>query len=373
MTVTPAPQLGDCCCAGHAGTAQSNHTSTAGKLAKDHISSPTASAAPLHHQQGPLAKQATTEGVSAPDNKAVSPGPATAVSQPATVAPSRGGTAAEQQPASASPLVALPASTAAPSLSCLGAAALRQAVQRVKDAAGSQGEVTEAPTLVSQNPTAADHIPVSARQKKSGLSASSFNLWKAQTRRLQRSHSASTTAAAAASSLPPDPPAGGQPQRSESLPSSPLPRQPLPTAALSHQQASAQAGHQAVPDEVTAASRLSPIGHPLPVTEHVSRSASGLAGVGAEQHKGLDSAPTSPQTLRAGVLEAHRRQLLQQDSSKRRYKACMAHLKTARLDIIKWLRVQSVVGIPFTGVLSHTVLVHGWGMKADLLPIVNHT
>lgn len=257
------------------------------------------------------------------------------------------------------PLVAaaLPAPTAASSPSGLGVAAQRQAALqqvsiRVLDAAVPGVAVTGVLSPVSQNPAAADHTPVSPRQNKPALSASSLNLWMAHTRRLMRSQSVSTAAAPAADhSLPTgiDSPAAAQPQRSESLPSSPPPRQPPRMAASTHQQASVHAVQQVVADNVTlgaAASSLSPTAHLLPVKDHANAPASGLAAAASEQHQGVDSAPTSPRTLTSGVPREYRRQLLQQDSSKRRKQACMEYLKAARLDTIKFLRTLIVVGMP---------------------------
>lgn len=258
--------------------------------------------------------------------------------------------------ATGSPLVAaaLPAPTAAPSPSGLGVAAQRQAALqqvsiRVLDAAVPGVAVTGALSPVSQNPAAAEHTPVSP-QNKPALSASSLNLWMAQTRRLMRSQSVSTAAAPAADhSLPTgiDSPAAAQPQRSESLPSSPPPRQPPRMAASTHQ--GVHAGQQVVAHNVTlgaAASSLSPTAQLLPVKDYANAPASGLAAAASEQHQGVDSAPTSPRTLTSGVPREYRRQLLQQDSSKRRKQACMEYLKAARLETIKFLRTLIVVGMP---------------------------
>ena len=61
------------------------------------------------------------------------------------------------------------------------------------------------------------------------------------------------------------------------------------------------------------------------------------------QDKRMNGA-ASPTTLTKAVPKTQRRQLLQQDSSKRRKQACLVHLKAARLDAIKWLRSRHAVG-----------------------------
>ena len=74
----------------------------------------------------------------------------------------------------------------------------------------------------------------------------------------------------------------------------------------------------------------------------------GTAAAGASpQHKAVQGITSPLQSLTNAASDfeakAHRRHLLQQDSSTRRMQMCMEKLKTARLDMICWLRIQKKV------------------------------
>ena len=274
-------------------------------------------------------------------------------------------------------------------------------VSQTTDQLNRAVESQTAPAAGSHNATAADAAPEAACQSPTGPSATSLARRAAQYCRHKRTQAATVTAApAAANSLQnrTGSPASGQHQRSESLPSPPLPRQPLPTA-VSSLQASPQAGQLAITKDLNPgsavpktsstaqptpakgpASGLAAVpekggGQPTPENSKANKQASGLAaaddqnkglesaiaslripttsmpnGLAAadavDQHKGVDSAPTSPRlTLTNTVPKAQRRQRLQQDSSKRRKQVCMDHLKDARLATINLLRAQNGVGV----------------------------
>ena len=264
---------------------------------------------------------------------------------------------------------------------------------------------------------------VRRRLQASGPSASSLARRAAQSQRGPKGPQASpsTAALAAPNSLlaATSSPANVQQQRSESLPSSPLPQQTPALAAAASLQACPGSGQPVIgnpngqalavkgnPDRQSVPTKGKADGQALgsaaapgkrvvflarcarqstleeqvtPVIGKANEHASGLiaadaaAVVDQKQVAGSDVASpgaltvavpsvqaadgeavaqdmgmynaTSPTTLTKAVPKTQRRQLLQQDSSKRRKQACMVHLKAARLDTIKWLRSQHAVGI----------------------------
>ena len=269
---------------------------------------------------------------------------------------------------------------------------------RLPKAAAVNFEVkTDAGINAKTNMPKADFVPRDL--KATGPSASSLARRAAHSQRTlgKRPHSAPTTRALAASnSLPAtmSSSAGAQQQRSESPPSSPSPQQTSSLAAAASLQVCPGSGQpvkgnpdrQPVPMKGNAngqasGSAAAPVQHTLKeqLTSMKGKANSGLAvasaaaaavaavadqrqvagtavatpgglitavssdtpiaGVeAADQDLGMMCGATSPTSLTKAAPKTQRRQLLQQDSCKRRKQACMVHLKAARLDAIKRLR-----------------------------------